>query len=166
MRHTLFALLGISIGLATPAWAADSDAEFVEKAALGGMTEVELGRYASQHAASARVKEFGQHMVSDHGKANAELSSIAKRLGLAVPTALDAEHREEVAELTAKTGTDFDEAYMKKMVEAHGETASAFRDQAKESKTEIDRFAARTLPTVEKHLSMARSIESTLHASR
>ncbi len=166
MRHSLFALLGISIGLAAPAWAADSDAEFIKKAALGGMTEVELGRYASQHAASASVKEFAQHMVADHGKANAELATIAKRTNLAVPAALDAQHRDEIADVTDKTGTDFDQAYMKKMVEAHDATADLFRAQAKEGKTEVDRFAARTLPTIEKHLSEARSIQNTLHASR
>jgi putative membrane protein len=165
MRHALFALLGI-LGLAAPVWATDSDADFVKKAALGGMTEVELGRYASQHAASASVKEFAQQMVADHGKANAELAAIAKKSGLAVPAELDAKHQDVIADLTGKTGTDFDEAYMKKMVDAHGETADLFRAQAKDSKTEVDRFAARTLPTIEKHLSHARSIQSTLHASR
>src|SRR6185503_2666217 len=127
-----------------------------------GMLEVELGRYASQHAASPSVRSFGQQMVTDHGKANAELGAIARRQGLTVPAAMDDEHRQELEKLTKKTGEDFDKAYMEMMVDGHKDTVSDFRDQAKEAKTEVDRFAAKTLPTLEKHLSQAKSIQDNL----
>src|SRR5688572_20555565 len=49
-----------------------SDAEFVAMTASGGMLEVELGKIAAQKASNAEVKKFGQHMVTDHSKANDE----------------------------------------------------------------------------------------------
>ena len=158
MRHTLIAF-AVPIGLlAGAAWAADPDAEFVKAAASGGMMEVELGRHASQHATDPAVRAFGQRMVTDHGRANAELASIAKRQGLSVPTTLDAKHREHVEELTAKHGSEFDEAYVELMVEDHEHDVDAFKEQADEAKTEVDRFAARTLPTLEQHLEQARAL--------
>src|SRR5690348_10700141 len=45
---------------ATNSMTATSDADFVEDAAVGGMSEVELGKLASTKATSADVKNFGQ----------------------------------------------------------------------------------------------------------
>jgi len=167
MRHTFFVLVVLTLGFAGRAWAV-SDADFVEKAAMAGMTEVELGRHASEHAASPAVRAFGQKMVADHSKANAELSAIAEKQGISVPAAMDDQHRKEVAKLTGKHGSDFDEAYMKMMVADHKDVLAEFRTQAKEGKTEVDRFAAKTLPTLESHLNQAKSVKASLkkHASR
>jgi len=162
MRHTLLAFV-LPIGLfAGAAWAADTDAEFVKETANVGLLEVELGRYASQHATDPGVRAFGQRMVSDHGKANSELAAIAKRQGLAVPGALDEAHRKEVQKLTALRGADFDEAYMDEMVDGHDHTIGKFEDQAEEGRTDVDRFAAKTLPTLKEHLSQARTIRDSL----
>ena len=162
MRHTLLAFV-MPIGLlAGAAWAADTDAEFVKHTANVGMLEVELGRYATQHAADPDVRAFGQRMVSDHGKANAELASIAKRQGLAVPSAMDEKHKAELAKLTQLRGAEFDEAYMDMMVDGHESTIEAFDDQASAGSTEVDRFAAKTLPTLKEHLSQARTIRDAL----
>jgi hypothetical protein len=45
------------------------DKDFVNDLAVAGMAEVELGRMATQQAASAEVKKFGQMMIDDHTKA-------------------------------------------------------------------------------------------------
>src|SRR5438105_13462235 len=50
-----------------------ADRDFMTKAAVGGMEEVELGRLATQKAANADVKAFGQRMVADHSRAGDEL---------------------------------------------------------------------------------------------
>jgi putative membrane protein len=171
MRHTLLILVVLALGFTGRAWAADpnrGDRDFVEKAAMGGMMEVELGRHASEHASNPAVRAFAQRMVTEHSKANAELTAVAKQQGIPVPAAMDDKHRKEISKLTEKRGTDFDEAYMKQMVDDHETDVDAFRDQAKEGKTEIDRFAAKTLPTLESHLTQAKSVKDSLkkHASR
>src|SRR5688572_8467659 len=62
------------------------DREFVQNAAQAGHAEVQTGKLASTKANSADVRRFGAQMVTDHGKANAELASIAKSKGIAVPS--------------------------------------------------------------------------------
>ena len=59
---------------------------FVMDAATGGMAEVELGKMAAEKAASADVKQFGQRMADDHGKANGELQALAGQKGVTLPT--------------------------------------------------------------------------------
>jgi predicted outer membrane protein len=47
-----------------------SDEEFITKAVIGGLAEVEMGKLAKQRASSPNVRKFAGHMVADHEKAN------------------------------------------------------------------------------------------------
>jgi putative membrane protein len=145
--------------LAAPAYAGP-DADFVEKAASGGMMEVKLGEYASKNAASEDVRSFGQRMVTDHSKANAELKELAQKHGITVPTDMSAHHQAMADELMKKKGAEFDRAYMDAMVDDHTEDVEAFRAEAKEGESEVDRWAAKTVPTLESHLELAREVDA------
>lgn len=153
------ALLTLAVGalFAAPAFAG-SDVEFMQKAASGGMLEVTLGKHAVANAASPEVKSFGQQMVHDHGQANAELAALAKQAGVALPGEMNAEHQAMAKQLLSKTGAAFDVAYMEMMVDDHMKDIEAFEAQAKQGKTDVDRWAAKTLPTLEKHLEMAKEV--------
>ena len=50
--------------------------QFMDKAATSGKLEVELGKMAQEKASAQEVKDFGQRMVTDHGKANENLESF------------------------------------------------------------------------------------------
>jgi predicted outer membrane protein len=65
------------------------DRDFVKRAAIGGMAEVEEGKLPTQHAQSDAVKNFAQQMVTDHTKINADLQTIAGRIGVTPPATLD-----------------------------------------------------------------------------
>jgi putative membrane protein len=149
--------------IAAPSAAADKtvaaeDRAFVDGAASVGMMEVELGKIAATHAANAEVKKFGQHMVDDHTKANAELKRLAASKSITLPTSMAAEHRKEVDHLSKLKGADFDHAYMQAMVKGHGEVVEKFRKQAEAAHdADVKAFAARMLPTLESHLEMAKT---------
>jgi putative membrane protein len=160
-KRNVLRSLGVCAALATlaaPAWAADDDADFVAKAASGGMLEVELGRHAAQNATDPSVRQFGERMVSDHGKANQELKAVAQGAGLAVPAQMNDEHRKMVEKLSELRGPELDKAYMDMMVEDHDHDVDAFRDQAEQGESAVDRWAAKTLPTLEAHLQQAKSV--------
>src|SRR6476620_4549728 len=64
----------------------EKDKTFMKKAAKGGMMEVTMGKVAEQNAKNDDVKSFGKRMVTDHGKANDELKSIASKKGVPLPS--------------------------------------------------------------------------------
>jgi putative membrane protein len=100
---------------------------FVNRLAIAGMTEVQLGRLAAERAQSADVKAFGQMMVEDHTKAGKELMQIAKQSNMPWPTELDQKHRDLVDRLSMLQGAAFDREYMNAMVSGHQEVAGELR---------------------------------------
>ena len=81
-----------------------ADRKFIEKAAIGGMTEVQMGKLAQEKGTRKEVKDFGARMVTDHTKANEELQKVASAKGITVPGAIDKSHRKDIDKLAKKSG--------------------------------------------------------------
>jgi len=138
---------------------APADRQFIKKAAQGGLAEVELGKLATEKAASPEVKQFGQRMVDDHGKANDQLKQVASQKGITVPEKLNAKDAATKARLEKLSGKAFDRAYMQDMVADHTKDVSEFRTESKTAKDpDVKSFASQTLPTLKDHLKEAKSI--------
>jgi putative membrane protein len=135
---------------------AQADSSFVKDASEGGLAEVEIGQMAQEKGQSQAVKDFGARMVADHSKANDELKSIASREGLSIATSVGVKDEGLKLKLKALSGESFDKAYMSAMVDDHQKDVAAFQKEA-DSGTDpaVRSFAAKTLPTLKKHLAMA-----------
>jgi putative membrane protein len=130
-----------------------ADTNFILAAAQGGMTEVTLGELASTNGMRDDVKEFGQMMVKDHTAINDDLKALAAQKGVTLPDSLDAKHQKMVDRLTALTGSEFDDAYIKGMIKAHQKDAKAFKaESAATQDADIKSFLDKSLPVVEAHL--------------
>ncbi|MCU1274495.1 MAG: outer membrane protein, partial [Bryobacterales bacterium] len=133
-----------------------NDADFIRKAAKGGLAEVELGRLAQQKAASDVVKRFGQRMEQDHSKANQELQQLASSKGATVPQSLDDKDAAERDRLSKLSGGEFDAAYMREMVKDHLEDVSEFQRETNNGQDlDVKAFASKMLPILQDHLRMA-----------
>lgn len=138
-----------------------SPQEFVTKAGMDGLTEVELGRLAAKQGHSSDVTQFAQQMIADHGKANAELTALAQRKGLTAPAALDTEHQNMVQMLSPKSGAALDRVYANEMVNAHDKAITLFTRASSSSDADIAGFAKKTLPTLQMHKQMAQKLAAT-----
>src|SRR5262245_56810317 len=139
-----------------------ADRAFLTEAASAGLMEVELGRVATTHAASERVKQLGQRMIDDHRKANADMKKFATRESITLPDTMMEDHREMTTRLSKLQGPAFDQAYMQAMVKDHEEDVAKFREQARSAADpDVKAFATKTLPTLENHLRMAKEISGT-----
>ena len=146
--------------------ATSPDMAFAREAAIGGMAEVELGNLAKQKASSSDVKQFGDRMVTDHGKGGEELKQWAQSKNITLPAELDAKHK-ALRDRLAKLPTDaFDRQYMNEMVMDHQHDVMAFKREASSGKdADLKAWAAKTLPTLEEHLKMAKDAAMKVGAS-
>lgn len=135
------------------------DKKFLKDAALGGMTEVELGKLATQKASRDDVKQFGQKMVDDHGKANDQLKQVASQEKIPVPDTLDSKHQSRIDKLSKLSGENFDKAYVKDQLKDHQTDVKEFNTEAQSgTNPNIKSFAASTLPTLQHHLDMVKEM--------
>jgi putative membrane protein len=145
---------------------ARGDRKFIEDAARGGMAEVQLGQLAAQKGQSSEVKQFGQKMADDHGKANDQLKSIASSKNVTLPTDLDRAHKRDYDRLSKLSGAEFDREYMKHMVSDHKKDVGDFRKEARSGKDgDVKGFASSTLPTLEQHLKLAQSADAAVRTA-
>jgi putative membrane protein len=138
------------------------DRKFLQEAAAGGLAEVEMGQLASQKAQSPEVKQFGERMVQDHGKANDQLKQLASSKGVDVPAQADKSSQRKMEKLQKLSGAQFDKAYMDDMVKDHKKDVKEFQKEAKSAKdADVKSFAAQTAPTLQEHLQMAEAAQKT-----
>ncbi len=139
------------------------DRLFAQLTATGGMAEVEFGNLALERAVNSGVKDFAQRMVGDHDKANDTLKGLAEESKIPLPDELDPDHKRQRADLEKLEGTEFDLAYMKGQIVDHQKTVQLLIWEIGSGQdAEIQRFAAATLPTVLRHLEMARNLTAEL----
>jgi putative membrane protein len=158
-----FALLALAAcaqqQAATPAPAPlTSDQQFIDRAALGTASEVQLGQLARTRAASPAVRAFGNRIIADHRQAHAQLNALERRIGL-----LPASSPLPRSQLAALFGADFDRQFMADQVKNHQEAIALFQAEAQNGRDpRIRRYASDTLPMLYRNLQQAQAIAARL----
>lgn len=161
MKRSLALLAVSAAALIAASGLGSDDTDFVKKAAKGGIAEVEMGRLAVKKATSPEVREFGSLMVRDHTKANQQLAALASSKGVDLPDSKSLGEDISYAKLKLLSGKAFDDAYIKMMVDDHKEDVDAFQKAADSSQDpDVKKFAGKTLPTLQGHLTKIQKIQS------
>ena len=87
-------------------------------------------------------------MVKDHSAANGKLKALASAKGITLPASLS-EFEQKTKELSGKSDSDFDKAYVDDMIEDHQRDIKEFEEAVKNLKDpQLKTFATETLPTL------------------
>jgi putative membrane protein len=140
-----------------------NDNEFVMKAAICGMHEVELGQIAQANASSPDVKKFGERMVIDHKKAHEELKTVAAKASIPVPDKVTADKQKEADNFRNLKGNEFDRAFMAHQVKEHEKAIEMLTKASKDLKNPgLKEFVEKTLPAIKEHHKIAKKINDEL----
>lgn len=135
------------------------DRKFAKDAALGSLTEVELGKLALQKASRDDVKQFGQKMVDEHSKAHDRLKEAATKENISIPDTLDSKRQSRIEKLGKLSGEEFDKAYLKDQVKEDQNQVRDFNDEAQRgSDANVRAFASSMLPALQQQLELARNL--------
>ena len=171
VRTTLIAALFCIGGLpifarSSTSHAKMSDTSFIRTAAQANYDEVQLGKLAQEKASNESVKDFGQKMVTDHSKANADLQPIASKDNITIPNKMNAKDQALYDRLSKLSGSQFDRAYMRAMVKDHQSDVAEFRHESQTAKNaDVKSYASKTLPVLQEHLRSAEDTNAKLGAS-
>jgi putative membrane protein len=161
-RYLIMSVVLILAGSSTQALA-KADTAFLTEAIQINLAEISVGDLAQKNGGSDDVKSFGKMLVDDHTASNTKATSLAQANGVTPPTEPKAADKQKHDELAKLSGADFDREFAKAMVKGHEEAISKF-EAASKGDDDIAKFAQETLPTLQKHLKAAQTLESSKRA--
>ncbi|MBV9992774.1 MAG: DUF4142 domain-containing protein [Alphaproteobacteria bacterium] len=160
MRQKFAFVIVLSAIAASPAMAAGGDGpkDFVGDAIKGDNSEIALGQMAQRSGGTAAMRDFGRTLVADHTKAKQQVADVAHGLGADVPDDVMPEAKSEQAKLQSMSGADFDREFASYMVDDHKKDIDKFAKEAGMHRGPTSDLAAKQLPTLRKHLSIAQGL--------
>ena len=167
MKKLLPALLVVACGavFAQGAQLDKKDQKFIEKAASGGMAEVQIGNMAQQKAQNADAKSFASMLSTDHTAANNELKTLAQSKGVTLPASMDKHDQKRIEKLDKSK--HFDKDFAKDGVKDHKHDIKDFEKEAKDgTDPDVKAFAAKQIPVLQKHLQAAEQLEKAAKSSK
>jgi putative membrane protein len=162
MKQVILAAALVAIAL--PAYSQTSQnqstQQFVEKAAISDMFEIQSSKLAMEKSNNNDIKQFARMMVDDHTKVSEEMKSIAQKVqGVQVPTQMDAEHQKKLDQLRSASGAQFDQRYRGDQIQGHEAAVSLFDQYAQSGENaELKSWAQKTLPQLRNHLKQAQAL--------
>lgn len=148
---------------ATPTSQAIADShtsQFLTEAMQGDNSEVKLGQLAADQGSAKGVRDYGKMLVDDHGAHKAKLTTLATSMGVAVSDDAMPEANLEYDKLMGLKGADFDKEFVNYMANDHQKDIDKYKAEAgsKDPQPVID-MVNQTLPTLQKHLDTAKSLQ-------
>lgn len=157
-------LLGAALFLPWPAHA-QSGSDFLMDAARGDNAEIMTGKLAKTKSANKGVRDFGATLMSDHSKGKKQVASLAAAMSVTVPSDVKPDAQQAYDKLNQLSGADFDREFVNHMVEDHQKDIAAFQKEADAHDGKVSALAAKQLPVLKKHLSIAQSLQKQLTKS-
>jgi len=135
-----------------------SDQNFVDRAALGTGTEVELGRLGRTRAVSPAVRAFADRIIADHRQAHARLTRLERSIHMAAMSV--APPANQLANLS---GPQFERAFMADQIKNHQEAIQLFQAEAQGGQDpRLRKYASDMLPMLYRNLQDAQAIAARL----
>lgn len=112
-------------------WEAEEDAEFVTTAYSFNLMLQEYGELAQQRAnVPAPIMDFAKNSVDYHKNLNEQLSNVAQKSGIALPTAVGENVQDYMENLRDKDGEDFANAYIDVVTDIQDKMTDEYEDAA------------------------------------
>ena len=167
MKRFLVPVFAAGLIFAAPLTSAQEKAsqKFLTKAIEGNYAEVEMGKLAQQNGGSDAVKAFGKMLETDHGNANQKAMQVAQSQNMTPPSGPNKQQKADHDKMAKMNGAAFDRMFAEHMVKDHKKDIAEYQKAAK-AKGAAGQYAGDTLPTLQKHLNTAQSLQKQKTSAR
>lgn len=135
----------------------DIDRQYIQTAGEAAIANIQLSQLALRQATDNQVKEFAQAELNEQVNVRTQLSTIAPRAGVQIPSAPGPKYQASFKRLSQLTGDRFNQAYMSEGgINAHLENAAVYqREAAFGQNPDLVRVANTGLPIINQHFTTA-----------
>jgi len=153
---------------ATKAGKETGEKAILDKLHRANQMEIDMGGMAESQSSNDAVKDFAKRLVSDHQKADAQVSSVAQSKDVTLSSGTSAAESKKMDSLKGLTGKAFDRAYLSQMVAGHNKVIKA-AEAAKttfKSDDQLSSLLNDLLPTLKAHRDEAQRLMPAQNAAR
>ncbi|RAY13112.1 DUF4142 domain-containing protein [Actinomadura craniellae] len=135
-----------------------ADRDLLAAVRRAGLWEAPTGQQAQQRGSSPRVKEIGGHIAAEHLALDKDVRAVAARLDVVLPSRPNRDQETWMAELTRKSGDEYDRAFVYLLRAAHGKVFVTIAKVRSTTRNALVRdFSARANAAVLRHMSYLES---------
>jgi putative membrane protein len=167
LGSAVLATAGVGIAAAQPGGPgggqlSQQDQTFMIQNAQTDLAEITVGQLAAQRATSAPIRQAAQTIASDHQQVLSKLQDLARSLQVTLPNSPDATQQQQGQQLSATSGTDFDQAFLQAMSQGHQTSISQTQQEIQSgSDRQVVDFAKSYLPSAQRHLQIVQQLSNT-----
>jgi putative membrane protein len=132
---------------------------FPAEAIQSDAAKIKLGALAEKNGGSLEMRDFGKTLVIDHTQAQQQAKATAQQLGVATPNEPTSQAQNDYDRFAKISGRDFDREFSRHLVDDHEKDLQKFKSEADMKNGPTSALAAQQLPTLERHLQMAQTLE-------
>jgi putative membrane protein len=131
------------------------DKRFLKQSSQGNWFEVKLGDLAATNASTQAVKDLAAKLAADHAANEQLVVALAGRYGVTLSGKPSATQNVILKHLAAKTGADFDQAWLEVQAGHHEDALDLLHDEQADGRNrKVVRLAFDTEPVVQMHYEM------------
>jgi putative membrane protein len=136
-----------------PGAVTDEDVAWLAAAHRHNLAAIAAGRAAQDQAASGQLRELGVASLEEHARLDADLTTLASVLGVALPTAPSPDAQSQLDHVMSQRGTTFDVAWVTSQTAAQQQTVATTKTEISVGSNEtVVQLATATLQVIEHHL--------------
>ncbi|MGH3916755.1 MAG: DUF4142 domain-containing protein [Pseudonocardiaceae bacterium] len=129
-----------------------ADRDLLIKVRQAGLWEGPTGQQAQQQASSARVREVGGLISSEHADLDSQVRQVAAQLGVLLPNQPSDQQQGWMAEIASRPSSDFDRTFVQRLRAAHGKVLPVISEvRASTSNDLVRSFATTAAEFVTRH---------------
>lgn len=133
-----------------------TDMEFIIQSYESGLDVVMFANLAKTQGSSVTVQDYGKMIELHHNEVNKELQILADKNNITLPSQLPILVKNQYETMRIKTDSEFDKAYMEKMISDHQNLISLFENEIENGQNEeIRSWAQNNLANLKLHLKQA-----------
>lgn len=133
-----------------------TDRSFVQDTFSNSQIDTAISKVALQKSASQQTKKLAKAVIKENDTANVKLRELAAARKVDIPTALDKEQQQQLAQLQSSDPKTVDTLYRQHMQQTLTESQQLFDQVAKNPRAdaELRVFASQRLPAIKKQQQM------------
>jgi putative membrane protein len=143
------------------------DRQFVLDAGAALLAEIGFAKTADAQAVDVAVKAFAHLLFYDLAKLNNELRDFASKHGVEIPTVVDVGMANLNTALGKKTGKNFDQTFLKQIIDDHTAMIKLFEDESKVvADKDLKEWVNKAIPILQKNIQKAKELQTKIASQK